>query len=405
MKPEESITPTLRLAHPLEDKAVGTLLRAGFQTVDEERIACYVARAHPAFDPSLAMMAEVEGEPAGWILLLPREFRIRNCWLPLSVLGPVVVDPRFQGMGIGSFLVNGVLESLAARDLAGAVLLGAPGFYRRFGFDPAFDYHSIRLSVDVLPEEGDTSTWRGLTGEDLPHLAGLHERAHEEIQGCERRLPAAADWESVAAGAHSLVWGEPGEPRAYLRFRKQDALEISECGCADAAGVDAILRMLRRLAREHGMLEVTANVAPPHPVAQALLARGGLYERSTYGDAAMLHVRAWPDLLERLSSWWAPLLAILEKPSISLEIDGESLLLAAPGGEASVTRGRDERRHVWVPPGWAGGLLTGKRCAADLLFEEQVRERSRLTDDTECWLRTTFSGGAAQWLFSPAYED
>ena len=119
----------------------------------------------------------------------------------------------------------------------------------------------------------------------------------------------------------------------------------------------------------------------------------------------MLHVRAWPDLLERLSSWWAPLLAILEKPSISLEIDGESLLLAAPGGEASVTRGRDERRHLWVPPGWAGGLLTGKRCAADLLFEEQVRERSRLTDDAECWLRTTFSGGAAQWLFSPAYED
>jgi putative acetyltransferase len=401
----ERTTPTLRPAHPLEDEAVGALLRAGFQTADEERVALELARSHPAFDPSLALMAEVDGEPAGWILLLPREFHVREGLLPLAIVGPVVVDPRFQGTGVGSFLVEGALESLGPHGLEGAVLLGAPGFYHRFGFESAFDYHSVRLSVDILSEEGDTTAWRGLTGEDLPLLPALHERAHEGVSGTERRLATAPDWESVVPGAHSLVHGPPGAPNAFLRFRKQDSLEITECACADAQGVDAILRMVRRLAREHGMLEVRANVAPPHPVARSLLARGALYERSSYGDAAMLHVRSWPALLMRLARWWAPLLALCEEPALSLEIDGESVLLTAHAGRPSVSDGRDEHRHLWVPPGWACGLLTGRRTGAELLFEERVRERSCLTPGAERWVGAAFGHRSAQWLYSPAYED
>jgi putative acetyltransferase len=401
----ERTTPTLRAAHPLEEEAVGALLRAGFQTADEERVALELARSHPAFDPSLALMAEVDGQPAGWVLLLPREFHVRDGWLPLCVVGPVVVDPRFQGTGVGSCLVQGALKGLEAHGLEGAVLLGAPGFYRRFGFEPAFDYHSVRLSVDILPEEGDTSAWRGLTGEDLARLPALHERAHQGISGTERRLAAAADWESGVPGAHSLAFGSPGAPDAFLRFRKQDSLEITECACADASGVDAILRMVRRLAREHGILEVRVHVAPPHPVARALLARGGLYERSSYGDAAMLHVRSWPALLARLESWWAPLLALCEEPALSLEIDGESVLLSARGGESCAARGRDERRHLWLPPDWACGLLTGRRTGAELLSEEEVRERSRLTPGAERWVHAAFAARPAQWLYSPAYEE
>lgn len=50
------------------------------------------------------------------------------------LLGPVAVLPRFQGRGIGSALIEAGLAELRARDAAGCVLVGDPGYYGRFGF-------------------------------------------------------------------------------------------------------------------------------------------------------------------------------------------------------------------------------------------------------------------------------
>ncbi len=49
-------------------------------------------------------------------------------------IGPVAVDPPRQGRGVGSALMERVLEELRDGDAAGAVLLGEPEFYSRFGF-------------------------------------------------------------------------------------------------------------------------------------------------------------------------------------------------------------------------------------------------------------------------------
>lgn len=49
-------------------------------------------------------------------------------------LGPVSVMPLFQRRGIGQALVQSGLEILRARGARGCVVLGAPDYYRRFGF-------------------------------------------------------------------------------------------------------------------------------------------------------------------------------------------------------------------------------------------------------------------------------
>lgn len=49
-------------------------------------------------------------------------------------LGPVSVRPDRQGLGMGQALVRAALEDLRGRRAAGCVLLGDPGYYRRFGF-------------------------------------------------------------------------------------------------------------------------------------------------------------------------------------------------------------------------------------------------------------------------------
>jgi len=51
-------------------------------------------------------------------------------------LGPVSVAPARQREGIGSRLIARGLDDLTAQRARGCVVLGDPGYYRRFGFEP-----------------------------------------------------------------------------------------------------------------------------------------------------------------------------------------------------------------------------------------------------------------------------
>lgn len=75
---------------------------------------------HIAFSP-----VTIDGEDAGWF-----------------GLGPVSVRPDLQGGGIGGALIRQGLHALRAQGAAGCVVLGDPGYYRRFGFehDPDLRY-------------------------------------------------------------------------------------------------------------------------------------------------------------------------------------------------------------------------------------------------------------------------
>jgi predicted N-acetyltransferase YhbS len=67
---------------------------------------------------------------------------------PALALAPVAVTPAHQGRGIGSALVR---ATLAAADPALPVfVIGAPGFYQRFGFEPA-DTYGCTSRFDVPP--------------------------------------------------------------------------------------------------------------------------------------------------------------------------------------------------------------------------------------------------------------
>ena len=54
-------------------------------------------------------------------------------------LAPVAVLPRDQGQGIGAALIRTGIESCRAAGYDYVVVLGDPGYYRRFGFRRALD--------------------------------------------------------------------------------------------------------------------------------------------------------------------------------------------------------------------------------------------------------------------------
>jgi len=390
-------TSPLRTTSDFRDDEVQALLEGSFVRVGAEmRLVEELRRQDPDFDGGLALVAEKAGEPVGFALFTQRYFKIRGTSLPLAILAPLAVSPAHRRHGVARQLLEAGRKSLTERGRLGVVTIGAPELFSGLGYGSAFDMRYVRMPAEYLPEEGDTTAWRALAGEDLGPLCELHEQSYRGISGTEVRRACALDWEGLAEGSFTLVYGAPGEPGAYLRFRRRAELEVTECGARDPAGVDAILRLMRRLTREHATPMIAATLAPPHPVARAMYQRGAMIERCNFGGAAFLGVYAWQPLFEMLRSWWEPILRDHSCACLSLEIEGERVVLGDPDRTPSAL--------LWIPGGWGPSLLTGMRSASDLLFEPTVRENSKLSADQASLVHALFTRCDAAWSYGPAFE-
>jgi len=68
---------------------------------------------------------------------------------PALLLGPLAVDPRFQGYGIGSALMQTAIASAIAHGHGAILLVGDPGYYNRFGFSTEHT-GKLRMPAPVL---------------------------------------------------------------------------------------------------------------------------------------------------------------------------------------------------------------------------------------------------------------
>lgn len=81
---------------------------------------------------TVSLVAEQGGEVIGNVAASPVD--IGDGATGWYGIGPVAVRPDQQARGIGSRLMEQVLDTLREAGATGAVLLGEPAFYTRFGF-------------------------------------------------------------------------------------------------------------------------------------------------------------------------------------------------------------------------------------------------------------------------------
>ena len=98
--------------------------------------------------PELCLVAEDDGEVVGHIAY-------SRCGLASGhqalALAPMAVLPGRQRDGIGSALVRESLDRAAGTDFPLVVVLGHPGYYPRFGFEPGA-VHGVLDPYGVPPE-------------------------------------------------------------------------------------------------------------------------------------------------------------------------------------------------------------------------------------------------------------
>lgn len=153
--------------------AIHELLVLAFHDATE---ADLVDRLRASQRLTLAMVAHDEEELVGYVAYSPVTL---NGEATKGVgLAPLAVRPTHQHLGFGGDLIRTSLSACCDLGIEFVVVLGEPGYYRRFGFQPAstFDltseYHAgdAFMAVELKPE-----ALAGLSGEVryAPEFAGL----------------------------------------------------------------------------------------------------------------------------------------------------------------------------------------------------------------------------------------
>jgi len=156
--------------------------RLAFQREDE---AALVARLliDPSAQPSLSLLAEMEGERVGHALFTALRLVGTAGPVGCALLAPLAVLPSNQRSGVGRGLIEHGCRVLAGRGIDLVFVLGDPRYYTRCGFRPAFPL-GLRAPYPIEPEEA----WmvRAL-GPDLP--CGVHGTVE-----CARSLAEEQYW-------------------------------------------------------------------------------------------------------------------------------------------------------------------------------------------------------------------
>ncbi|MGU3540133.1 GNAT family N-acetyltransferase [Methylobacterium sp. A54F] len=121
----------IRPEHPSDAPAIDRLHARAFGPGRFARTA-FRLREGVAHLPDLSFAALVGSFLAGSVRVGPAEAGGR----PLLALGPLTVDPSFEGRGIGASLMGASLDAARAAGHGVVILVGDAPYYARFGFAP-----------------------------------------------------------------------------------------------------------------------------------------------------------------------------------------------------------------------------------------------------------------------------
>lgn len=123
----------IRTEQPRDIAAVHAVNAAAFgREAEADLVDALRQRARPV----VSLVAEDDAEIVGHILFSPVSLPSRAA-LKIMGLAPMAVAPGSQRKGAGSALVRAGIEECRRLDCAAIVVLGHPGYYPRFGFEPA----------------------------------------------------------------------------------------------------------------------------------------------------------------------------------------------------------------------------------------------------------------------------
>lgn len=135
---------TIRAERPDDDGAIRDVVQRAYADVSysdhREHVMIDRLRQTDAYIASLSLLAEIEGKAAGHILLTRAHIRNGSLAVATLALAPLSVAPEFRFRGVGKRLVGAAHERAGALGFETIVVVGIPGYYEKFGYEPLSRY-------------------------------------------------------------------------------------------------------------------------------------------------------------------------------------------------------------------------------------------------------------------------
>jgi putative acetyltransferase len=133
-----ALEPTIRTRDHGDEPAVLDVVRTAFGTggrsgQDEVDIVVRTWARGASVQPIDLVATDEPGDVVGHVLGAAGHLGDDE----LLAVAPLAVAPRSQRRGVGSALMTELIRRADEAGWPGIVLLGAPGYYKRFGFEPA----------------------------------------------------------------------------------------------------------------------------------------------------------------------------------------------------------------------------------------------------------------------------
>ena len=126
----------IRTEQPADYAAISRVVAAAFGRENEARLVERL-RETPNYVPELALVAEENAAVAGHVMFTYVTLEDNDDARRVLCLAPLSVTPERQNGGIGGALIREGVARAGALGEPLVVLTGHPGYYPRFGFEPA----------------------------------------------------------------------------------------------------------------------------------------------------------------------------------------------------------------------------------------------------------------------------
>lgn len=133
----------IRQATAADFPAIYDLVQTAFKTAQvsdgTEQEFVETLRQSDSYYPELELVAEVEGQLVGHVMLTERPIQQATGAYAALLLAPLSVEFNHRNQGIGKALMAAAFQRAVELEHHAVFLVGNPAYYSRFGFQPALE--------------------------------------------------------------------------------------------------------------------------------------------------------------------------------------------------------------------------------------------------------------------------